>query len=793
MNFPFLFLTLSLITGILIGHYFLIPIPYLIFSLLFSLSLCWIFLISQKFKICFVFILITFTLFGFTFYQYENNKFNKNELHNLKFTEYADFYGTLYKSPQKGIRNIYLYLKVKKVSYKSNDYLVKGNLRISIRRSEISNSNLNLFVGDEVKVSAKIIPFTGYRNFNQPSIDKFLKIQRIHQRAYSKSQFLIQKIKSGNPLLPLRWLSFIRIYLQRKIEKFFYSPISNSISQEGAILEALLLGERGRITERTKRSLQQAGIYHLLAISGAHIAIISYFLFLIFRLIRIPQRTSYLILIFILIFYALLVESRASVFRATVMAIVFLIGKLIWRNVNLVNTISFSAFLLLIINPFFLFDIGFQLTFLAALSIILFAPKIISFLPNLPLRISELFGISVSAQLGILPIIAYYFNRITFLSILLNFVAVPLVGIIMSAGFLFFVISFLSSHLSLIISPVISFLIKFLLLICKFANEIPNLSYRIPRPIFPVILGYYFFLSALLLPKRFKKQKLITGVIFFVFLFILITYPFPSISKNLKITFIDVGQGDSIFIEFPGKRKMLVDGGGTFDDSFDIGEKVVSPFLWSKGIKKIDYVVITHAHPDHINGLKAIVRNFKIGEIWESVSPSKDKYYQEFLECLPENIRIKKRCRGMVINEGRVKIEVLHPEKAEVEPAFVHNNQSLVMRISYGVHSFLLTGDIDFRAEAEILKHFKNIQSTVLKSPHHGSNTSSSEKFLGEVRPNYVVISVGEGNRFNFPDAEILERYKKHKIKIFRTDKDGAIEFSTNGRKLKIRKKLNCH
>ena len=391
-------------------------------------------------------------MFGFTFYQYENNKFNRNKLHNLKFTEYADFYGTLYKSPQKSIRNIYLYLKVKKVNYKNRDYFIKGNLRISIHRSEISNSNLNLFVGDEVKVSAKLIPFTGYRNFNQPSIDKFLKIRRIHQRAYTKSQFLIQKIKAGNSFSLLRWLSYVRIYLQKKIEEFFHSPISNSISQEGAILEALLLGERGRIADKTKYSLQQAGIYHLLAISGAHIAIISYFLFLFFKLIRISQRTSYLILIFILIFYALFVESRASVFRATIMAVVFLIGKLIWRSVNLINTISFSAFLLLIINPFFLFDIGFQLTFLAALSIILFAPKIISFLPSLPLKISELLGISLSAQLGILPVIAYHFNRVTFSSILLNFIAVPLVGIVMSMGFLFLVISFLNSYISFMIS-----------------------------------------------------------------------------------------------------------------------------------------------------------------------------------------------------------------------------------------------------------------------------------------------------------------------------------------------------
>ncbi|MCP2604730.1 DNA internalization-related competence protein ComEC/Rec2, partial [Candidatus Aminicenantes bacterium AH-873-B07] len=634
----------------------------------------------------------------------------------------------------------------------------------------------------------KLLPRSGYRNFNRPFLEKFLKVSKIHRKAYTKSSLLIEKIKSGNIIYPKRFLSFIKINLQKKIEKFFSLSDPTSLSQEGAILEALLLGERKRITDETTSILQKAGIYHLLAISGAHIAIISYLLFLIFRFFKIPRRMSYFLLIIILILYAFLVESRASVIRATVMGIAFLTGKLLWRDVNLINTISFSAFFLLIINPFFLFDIGFQLTFVAALSIILFAPKIISFLPHLPLKISELFGISLSAQLGVLPIIIYYFNRVTFSSIILNLIAVPLVGIIMGAGFIFLFVSFISSYLGFLLSKFIILLIKFLLLTSQYFNNIPCISFRAPTPFLWVILCFYFFLIAFLFQKKFKKQKLIISIFFISFLIILIIYPFPSSVKELKVTFIDVGQGESILIEFPGNKKMLVDGGGTFDDSFDIGGKIVCPFLWSKGIKKIDYLVYSHAHPDHINGLKSVVKNFKIGEIWESVSPIKDKFYNKFLSCLPKGKKPRKMFRGMIIKEGKVKIEILHPEKTVIEPAFVHNNQSLVMRISYGSHSFLLTGDIDSLAEAEILKYFKNIESTVLKSAHHGSKTSSSEEFLQRVRPIYVVISVGEGNRFNLPDEEILERYNKYGIKILRTDRDGAIELSTNGKKLKIRK-----
>ncbi|MFQ6081867.1 MAG: DNA internalization-related competence protein ComEC/Rec2 [Candidatus Aminicenantia bacterium] len=788
MSYPFLFLTITLIFGILIGSYFSLPISYLISGLVFFFLLSWLFYFSKKYKICFYSILVSLIIFGASLQILDTEKFEQNSLHQLKFTQYADFYGILYKSPQKGPVNDYLYLRVKKVIYQNKEQNVTGNLRISVRKSEISDTELNLFAGDEVKVSAKLLPLSGYRNFNRPSLKKFLKIRKIHHRAYTKSPLLIEKIKSGSKFSIFHQLSVLRSLLQKKIEKCFQIPGVKILSQEGAILEALLLGERRRIPDEVTYSLQKAGIYHLLAISGAHIAILSYLLFLIFKLMKVPRRVSYFLLILILISYTFLVESRPSVIRATIMAIAFLIGKLIWRDVNLVNTISFSAFFLLLVNPFYLFDVGFQLTFLAAFSIILFAPKIIKFLPLLPFKISELFGISLAAQLGVLPIIAYYFNRITFSSILLNLIAVPLVGLIMAFGFVFFSISFISFPVAFLFSQGLEVLINLLIIISHLADKISFLSYRIPTPFLFIILGYYLFLSLFLLPQKIKKQRLFITACFLIFLIILTIYPFSSYCKNLKLTFIDVGQGESILVEFPGKKKMLVDGGGTYDDRYDIGEKVVSPFLWSKGIKKIDYLVLTHAHPDHINGLRAIAKNFKIGQIWESVSPLQDKYYQQFLQTLPRGKKLKKMSRGNKIKEGEILIEVLHPEETYPLPLFAHNDHSLVLRISYYQVSFLLTGDIGVKAEKEILENVDDIATNILKSPHHGSKTSSSDEFLKRVNPEIVVISVALHNRFKFPDEEVISRYLNQGIKIFRTDLDGAIEISSDGQRIFTRK-----
>lgn len=705
----------------------------------------------------------------------------------MNYADYADFYGKIYKSASRGHDKDYLFLKVERVSYQNKEEKIKGNLRVTVPRSSEFPSKLNIFIHDKIKVSARLLPQKGFRNFKNPSLDMYLKTQNIHNRASTKSPLLVEKIEDGKKYLPLRLLSRIRQKLQQKIEDHFSSSEDNSLSPQGGVLEALLLGERGRIPLRVTRSLQKAGLFHLFAISGAHIAIISFLLFSVFKLLRFPTRTSFLLLIFFLVFYAFLVEGRPSVMRATIMTLAFLFGKLIWRDVNLINTISMSAFILLLINPLSLFSLGFELTFAATFSIILFFPKIIKYLPRLPLRISEIFAVSLTAQLGVLPFLVSSFNRVTFSSLILNLAALPLLGLIMASGYIFLPLSFVSSSLAQPLAKGIKFLINLLTSSSHLFDPFSFISYRIPTPHLFTIIGYFLFLYLLLLPPRIKRQNLIGLLCFLLFAAILISYPFPSISRNLKLTFIDVGQGDSILVEFPGKKKMLIDGGGIPEGTFDIGESVVSPFLWDKGIKKIDYLILTHAHPDHINGLNAIARNFKIGEYWESLIPLNSKPYAEFKESLPPSIPQKRFFRDHTHLEGIVRIEVLHPQQGNPYVETVHNDQSLVLRISYGQTSFLLTGDIELPAEREILENVNEIKSQVLKSPHHGSNSSSSTAFLQRIAPRIVVISVGEGNRYGLPDQEVLEKYREFGAKIYRTDLHGAVEISSDGQRISIR------
>jgi competence protein ComEC len=788
MLFPFLYPTLSLAGGILLGSLTSPSLAAGVVPMIFCLLCAWIFFSAfKKTGVVFAFILLAFFFLGSSLFTHWNNTFEKNPLKRLSTDEYIDFHGRLYKSLSRGHERDYLFLRVEKIFVLNEEKKIQGNLRISVPHTQRAPTPLELHIRDEIRVSAKLSPSQGYRNFSPSALDLYLESQNIHNRAFTKSPMLIEKLKSGEKISLPRIISIIRRKLQQEIERHFSGPLHSILSSQGAVVEALLLGERGRMDPEISRGLQHAGIFHLFAISGAHIAIISFLLFSLFRFLRLPDRANYILLIFFLVFYALLVEGRPSVMRATVMALAFLTGKLIWRNVNLLNTLAISAFIILVFNPASLFSVGFQMTFAATLSIILFFPKVINFLPRLPLRISEIFALSLTAQLGVLPFVAHAFNRVTFSSLVLNFAAIPLVGLTMAFGYIFLLLSLMSPIAAGILAKFIHFFVNLLIAASHAFDLIPGLSFRIPTPPLIVVLGYFFFLGLLLVPVKIRRQKVISSVCFAIFLALLAIHPFPAHSKTLRLTFIDVGQGDSILIEFPGSKKMLLDGGGTPEDTFDIGERIVSPFLWQRGIRKIDYLVLTHAHPDHMNGVKAVARNFKIKEFWEAFSPEDNRSYTELKRRLLLSTSLRRMFRGHVESIDGVKVEILNPIQADPIVSKILNDQSLVLRISYGQTAFLLTGDIGKAVEKELAQFPHFLRSDVLKSPHHGSDSSSSEEFLAAVAPRFLILSVGAGNRYSLPDPDVINRYLDIGANIYRTDHVGAVEVSSDGQNLFFR------
>jgi len=789
MAHPFLYLTLALASGITLSALISIGISVVMPLLIVQIFVTWLLFIRRKTGASFLGLLIFILIFGYAHHQNCEKEYASNGLHRLKKDAYVDFMGKLFRSPGRGYDKDRLYLKVSEVRKDNESLKIRGRLRVSVAHSAEFPGATEWSVNDKIKVSAKLNSARGFHNFHPSPIARFYRSQGIHNLAYTKSPLLVEKLKDAPPLSPLHIISVIRQKLQKKMELHFKIP-EGRISTQGAILEALMLGERGRLPEEAVLSLQKSGIYHLFAISGAHIAIISFLLFSVFRLLRLSRRHSFFILIGVLFFYALLVEGRPSVLRAVTMAIFFLAGKLMWKDINLLNTLSLSAFFLLLMNPCSLFAPGFQLTFAATLTIILFYPRVIKKLPRLPLKISEVFALSLTAQLGVLPIIASAFNRVSFSAFLLNYAAIPLVALIMSLGYIFLALSFLSCFFSGQLVLLLNRIIDLLLDVSGILNPVSFLSFRIPDPHPWVLTGYFFFLFLFLVPIRKKALRAATSTGFLAFFFILITHPFPVHTRNLRITYIDVGQGDAILIEFPGKEKMLIDGGGTRDNVFDIGENVLCPFLWHKGIKKIDTMVLTHAHPDHLNGLKAVARNFPVSHFWEGISPLHIESYDQLLASLSSRTTRRRMSRCQSVAKGEVQIHVAHPPQSHPVTAPVHNNHSLVLRIAYGCRSFVFTGDIENEVEKSILENGVTISGTVLKSPHHGSLTSSSIPFLRKVAPEIVVVSAGQGNRYGLPHPEVIERYGRIGARVYRTDIHGAVEITTDGQNLSVRTAL---
>jgi competence protein ComEC len=785
---PFVYLAVSLSAGILLGSRLAPGLAVAVIGLLTCAGTAWLAYSLKRNALSLGLALLATVFLGATTLTLASKDYEQNPLRGLNFPGYADFTGRIYRSPSFGIGRTALFLRTEKIFSQGTERKARGNLRITVLHPSTYPSPLEVRAGDRVRVSARPLSPEGFRNFGGRGTADLRKIQRVHSQAVAKSVRLVEKQPTpGRPSLR-RMISALRRACERRIEAHFSSPERTSLSKQGAVLEALLLGERGRIDGATTSVLQSSGLYHLIAISGAHIGIISFLMLTILKAVRLRRRRSCAALIIFLVFYALMVEGRASVLRATIMALTYLSGKLLWEQTRVLNTIAFSAFLLLLHNPFSLFEPGFELTYAATLSIILFYPRVAKLLSPLPWKAGKLLALSLAAQLGVLPLMASTFNRVTFSSLFLNVPAIPLVGAIMGSGFLFLALSAVCPGLAALLVPGIKFMLGAFLWISRLGGAVPVFSYRIPAPPLAVAIGYTFFLLALLLRPRFKGQRILGFSLFAVFLAVLITYPFPpTLSPALRVTFLDVGQGDSILVEFPGRKKMLVDGGGSPDSSFDIGEHVVSPFLWRRGIKKLDYLVLTHAHSDHLNGLVAVSRNFRITEFWEAFSPDKSPAYEKLKQYLSSVSSKRRVFRGFVHREGPVMVSVLHPEESSSLEKRIDNDDSLVLRLTANGISILLAADIGRDSEEAIVNGLLPVRSEVLKSPHHGSRSSSTPDFLTAVDPRVAVISAGRGGSSGVPHPDILERYKAAGLLILRTDLDGAVEVTVQTPGLHLR------
>ncbi|HEV2418329.1 MAG TPA: ComEC/Rec2 family competence protein, partial [Terriglobia bacterium] len=401
-----------------------------------------------------------------------------------------------------------------------------------------------------------------------------------------------------------------------------------------------------------------------------------------------------------------------------------------------------------------------------------------------------------------------------------NVPAVLLTTLIVPLGFLSLVATYVWGGLAAAIAKVTGLLVAGLLSSVGWFSRLPRMSWRIPGSphwFLAIFMAILVCLAALawLAAQQLARNRTATGdirkhralewltlVALLAAAVVVGTYPFqPRLARGkLEATVLDVGQGDSIFLSFPDGRTMLIDGGGAtgaervggYQSGIDVGEQVVSPYLWTRGVKKLDVVLLSHAHHDHIDGLRAVLNNFRVGELWVGRDEDAPAYRALLAQAAARHVKIVHREQGEAFNWDGVKGQILWPADPTEAPAAA-NNDSVVLRLRDGAIRFLLPGDIEKPVESTLTREHDPLGADFLKVPHHGSKTSSTELFLDAVAPRIAVISVGEDNSYGLPNAETVERYHAKNIELLQTDQAGAVTASTDGRTLTVRTFASAH
>ncbi len=623
--------------------------------------------------------------------------------------------------------------------------------------------------------------------------------------------------KSGFP--PLRWIESLRIKTEQIIDDA-YSGLDSSPTKgnelHSKLFKGILLGKRGDVPSETLEIFRNSGTFHVLAVSGLHVGLIALFCYIGLSAFRqIPTKVISLLTIFAVLIYACLVGFRPSVFRAALMAILFLFSKIIDRDADIYNLLAVAALILLIINPTQLWDVGFQLSFIAVASIVYFVPKMERGLQKLwdpnetddaPtfIRLKNTavkwlilsYLVTIAAQIGTSPLIAFHFYRAYPLGIIVGPFAVGLVSLIVGIGMVSVCVGFIWLPLAkfvAIFNHVLFYI--FLELIGIFGQEWGIM--KLAPPTISIIIVYITVCLGITFWQQVYKHWRIASLIGLSVVTIWVwDSGFHEKGRLLEVITLDVGQGDAAIVRFPDRKTMLVDGGiqHTFYDEkkqreveYDVGERIIEPYLDVKGVRELDMVVLTHPDLDHGGGLGYILQNFKVKHILGIPDIEIDSSTHERLRSIARtrNIQYSFPYRGNIDLTPTATIELLHPIDAASTDLTDDNknDDSLVLKLTYGEVDILFTGDIESNAEYRLIESEQYLRSDILKVPHHGSRTSSSARFLDSVQPRYAIFSLGLGNRYQFPHADVVSRYKERNCVQLRTDQLGAIILKTDGKR----------
>ncbi|MGA3371698.1 MAG: ComEC/Rec2 family competence protein [Terracidiphilus sp.] len=732
---------------------------------------------------------------------------------------------------------------------------VEGGVRLTVRWPQDSSGQQPFQCGERVRAVVRLLPPEVYRDPAVWSRRDFLLDQGITSTATVNIDHMERLGLS--PGLSLRCrvsglqhaLSARLLGLPAAMRRL---PAPLRLSQDDAImLAAMITGDRTYLTHSLRVGFERTGSFHMLVVSGFHLAIMAGCIFWVARRLRLARVPATLVTILASFAYALFTGFATPVERSLWMVTLYLLGRLLYRERNALNTIGFAALCLLAFSPRSLFDASFQMTLLAVVSIggiampllqstihpyltatrdlrqialdIKLAPKLAEFrvmlrmiavglqgaaagpfagriawrafpfAVRLLLRIGELLVVSCVVELAMALPMALYFHRITIFALPVNVFILPLLLVLMPAALVILLTLAIWPPTAVVPAMIVAIPLHFGIWLVRFFGSMTLGDFRIPAPllwqslVFCALLGAAIALArnalspGLRWPRRAAVAALLCAALVSV-----VPRPVDHPHDALLMEAIDVGQGDSLLLITPDGKTLLVDGGGhgggphQAPQDYDIGEEVVSEVLWSRNIRRLDAVALTHAHSDHMGGLPAVLRNFHPAELWVGNNPRFGAYNALLDEAAGLHVRVISLRAGDAFPFGPTQVNVLAPFRGYQPGAEPTNNDSLVMRVAYGATSVMLEGDAEAPVEEAMLAE-TGLASTLLKVGHHGSITSTRPEFLARVSPEWAVISCGLHNRYGHPRREVLEELEAARIGVFSTDINGASCFRLDG------------
>ncbi len=687
-----------------------------------------------------------------------------------------------------------------------------------------------LAYGQRVEIEARVRPPKNYRNPGSFDYAGYLARRQIYWNASMPSAATITVLPGicGNRLQAA--IFAIRTKALERIERLF--PRDTYATR---MLQAILIGESSGLEKAWTEDFRRTGTYHALVISGLHISVLAGVLLFFLRIVILGELPSLAIAAAAAWLYALVSGAQAPVARAAAGFTLFLVARYFYREPRLLNLIAAVALAFLLYDPGQLFEASFQLSFLSIAAIAVLAIPLMELISTPFARglaglsdverdmhldprvaewrvecrlVAEMFSlwlqvpqpwaayavsavlrpfyyfmdlgiISAAVQIGLVLPMIYYFHRVSLSGLTANLLIVPLMSAVVPFGFLAIFTGWQApAWVARVLLEASAWIVE--------RHAVWEPALRIPDP--PAWLAAAFA-GALLLALwrgRWRAWRSVPAILLFI---TLLWHPLkPRVTPGeLELSVIDVGQGESLFLALPSGKLMMVDGGGIASHGkrskprLDPGEDVVSPYLWSRSIRRIDVVALSHAHEDHMGGLSALIENFRPTELWTSGLGASTLAIEKAAARF--GVRIVTLAAGEHREYGGVSFEVISPPADYKFGTIPKNDDSLALKLSYGAHTFLLTGDIESRMEQALLARGGPGRIDVLKVAHHGSRTSTSSAFLDAARPLFAIVSSGTANPYRHPHPQVLETLSDHHVATLRTDLSGVITIRSNGRR----------